>query len=112
MDTVAAIPLQLARTLIDAPPVAESIIQQIQDLEGERSPAYRVILFDDDEHSMDQVSLQIQKATGYSLQKAEVIMLEAHLTGQAVVYSGDFDDCNRVAGVLRQIGLQVSVEPD
>ncbi len=93
-----------------AVPVAEPIIRQINGIEDERAPSSRVILFNDDYHSMEEVVLQIQKATGYSLEKAEAIMFEAHTAGLAVVYAGDPDDCRRVAGVLEQIGLHVSVE--
>lgn len=112
MEALLTTVAQTARSLTDAPPVAESIIRQIQELDGEGLPAFRVILFNDEEHSMDQVALQVQKATGCCLEKAEAIMLEAHRTGQAIVYSGDLEACNKVAGILQQIGLRVSVESD
>ncbi|BCW99345.1 MAG: hypothetical protein KatS3mg024_2172 [Armatimonadota bacterium] len=92
-------------------PVADPIIRQIQELEPVRQPSHRVILFNDDYHTMDEVVLQIQKATGYSLEKSEAIMWEAHTRGQAVVYCGDLEDCNRVASVLEEIGLRVAIEP-
>ncbi len=93
-----------------SPRVADPIIQQINDLGTNAVPSYRVLLFNDDVHSMNEVVLQIQIATGYSIEKAEAIMFEAHSTGQAIVYSGDLDDCRRVAAILEQIGLKVSVE--
>ena len=92
------------------PAVSEPIIRQIMDLEEQRVPGCRVILFNDEVHSMNEVVTQIQKATGYSLEKAEAIMFEAHTTGQAIVYSGSREDCERVAGVLARIALVVCVE--
>jgi len=71
---------------------------------------WQVILYNDDIHSFDEVILQIQKATGYSLVKATRITLEAHLQGKATVYSGEFPECNRIAGVLREIGLVVEIQ--
>lgn len=95
---------------VDAPAIAEPIIQEIMRLGEKHDPGYRVILFNDDVHSMDEVVFQIQKATGYSLEKAEAIMFEAHSSGQAVVYCGDLQECKKVADVLMQINLMVSVE--
>lgn len=71
---------------------------------------WQVVLYNDDIHSFDEVILQIQKATGYSLLEATRITFEAHIKGKAVVYKGDFPKCNRVAGVLREIGLSVEIQ--
>jgi ATP-dependent Clp protease adapter protein ClpS len=69
-----------------------------------------VILYNDDWHPMDEVVFQLQKATGCSLETAEAIMVEAHTTGRAVAYTGTQEECERVAGVLRQIRLQVETD--
>ncbi|MFQ5604222.1 MAG: ATP-dependent Clp protease adaptor ClpS [bacterium] len=71
---------------------------------------WQVILFNDEIHSFDEVILQLQKAAGYSVLEATRITLEAHFKGKAVAYKGDFSACNRVAGVLREIGLLVEIE--
>lgn len=101
--------LLAGRTLSDAP-VADPIIKQIESIAEEYELSWRVLLYNDDFHSMDEVVLQIQKATGYSLEKSEAIMLEAHTTGAAIVYVGEQDECAKVAAVLEQIGLSVAVE--
>lgn len=75
-------------------------------------PTYRVILYNDDHHSVDEVVLQIQKATGYDLYKATSIMLEAHTKGRAVCFRGERGQCQKVARILRQIRLQVEVDCD
>lgn len=69
-----------------------------------------VILYNDDWHPMDQVVFQLQKATGCSLETAEAIMYEAHITGRAIAYTGTQEECERVAGILRQIRLQVETD--
>ncbi len=71
---------------------------------------WKVVLYNDDIHSFDEVILQVQKATGYSLAEATRISMEAHFKGKAVAYSGEFVDCNKVAGILREIGLLVEIQ--
>ena len=76
------------------------------------NPSHRVILYDDDWHSLDEVVFQVQKATGYDLDRVVPIVVEAHTTGRAVCYRGARDECHRVARVLREIRLQVEVDTD
>jgi ATP-dependent Clp protease adapter protein ClpS len=80
-----------------------------QDKTAKGSP-WRVILFNDEVHSFDEVILQVQKATGVSLKTAFEITLEAHTMGRAVCFAGLLPDCERVAGILRQIDLHVEIE--
>ncbi len=69
-----------------------------------------VILYDCDCHTFEQVEVQLQKATGCTLEKAEAFAQEVHTTGRAVVYSGSQEKCEQVAGILRQIKLQVETD--
>ena len=71
---------------------------------------WQVILYNDDVHSFDEVILQVQKATGCGLREATRITLEAHMNGKSVAYRGEFADCHRVAGVLREIQLLVEIQ--
>ncbi|MFQ5709065.1 MAG: ATP-dependent Clp protease adaptor ClpS [bacterium] len=71
---------------------------------------WKVVLFNDDIHTFDEVILQVQKATGCSVVDATRITMEAHFKGKAVAFQGEFDDCFRVAGVLGEIGLMVEIE--
>ncbi len=66
---------------------------------------WKVVLYNDDIHSFDEVILQVQKATGYSLLEATQITLEAPFKRKAVAYPGEFIGCNKVAGILRESGL-------
>lgn len=78
---------------------------------GERiAEPWKVILYNDDIHSFDEVILQLIKAIGCGTQKAGQIAFEAHNNGKAIAFSGAFEDCFRVAGVLREIQLIVEIE--
>ena len=79
------------------------------DVTGYKGPSI-VILYNDDFHSVDEVVSQIQKATGYNIEKCVEIMLEAHSTGRTIAYEGTESDCERVATILRQIRLQVETD--
>ena len=71
---------------------------------------YIVILYNDDFHGMDEVVMQLQKATGYDIERCVRIMFEAHASSRAVAFSGSEDECERCAGILRQIRLQVETD--
>jgi len=70
----------------------------------------KVVLFNDDWHTFDEVIIQIIKATGYSIQKAESITYEVHNTGKSVVYSGDISDCLKISYILEEITLITQIE--
>lgn len=61
---------------------------EIEETKTRRLPPYNVILENDDHHSMEFVIGVLQKALGYTEQKAYQLMLMAHETGQAIVWTG------------------------
>ena len=69
-----------------------------------------VILYNDESHTFDEVIVQVQKATGVSLKTAFEITLEVHTLGRAVCFRGTLPNCERVAGILRQIDLHVEIK--
>lgn len=71
---------------------------------------YVVILYNDDYHPIDEVVMQIQKATGYDIDRSIAVMWEAHTMGRAIAYTGSSEKCERVANILRQIRLQVETD--
>lgn len=71
---------------------------------------WRVILFNDDIHTFDEVVLQLMKATGCSLSRARSLTFEAHTNGKAAVYEGSMDECLKVQGVLREIQLVTEIQ--
>ena len=72
---------------------------------------YNVILFNDEDHSMDEVIKQIRKAISCDVATAEGIMFEAHKSGRAIVYTGHLEKCELVAQILEEIRLGTKIEP-
>lgn len=70
----------------------------------------RVILFNDDWHSFEEVITQIIKATKCSFIEARDKTFEVHVNGKAVVYSGEMSDCLRVSSILEEILLHTQIE--
>lgn len=73
---------------------------------------FRVILYNDDWHGVDEVLIQLQKATGCTLHEALTIVNEVESRGRGICFRGDREECHRVAGVLREIRLQCEVDCD
>ena len=84
-------------------------IEELDETNETQGPSV-VILYNCDCHSFDEVILQLQKAAGYSEERAEEIANEAHFRGRAIAYTGSAEDCERVANVLRSIRLQVETD--
>jgi len=71
---------------------------------------YNAILFNDSDHSMDEVEYQIIQAIHCDLGRAHAIMMSAHRSGQAVVISGGRERCEHVCSVLERISLRTAIE--
>jgi ATP-dependent Clp protease adapter protein ClpS len=70
----------------------------------------KVILFNDDVHSIDEVVAQVMKALRCTQAKAEAIALEAHHLGRALVYTGELLRCVEISNVLEEIRLLTQIE--
>jgi ATP-dependent Clp protease adapter protein ClpS len=85
---------------------------QISDSESEvvtQEPA-KVILFNDDVHSFDEVISQLLKALRCTQAKAEALAAEAHQNGKALVFSGELIRCMEVSAILEEIQLMTQIE--
>ena len=70
----------------------------------------RVILFNDDFHTFDEVIFQLMKATGCSQQEAEGLAFEVDSSGQAYVFEGEMGRCLNVSSILEEIELHTEIE--
>ena len=70
---------------------------------------WRVLLFNCDCHSFDEVELQLIKALHCPFARARAYAWEAHSRGLCAVYQGPRERCEAVAGVLEDIRLKVKV---
>ena len=69
----------------------------------------KVILYNDDWHSFDEVILQIIKAIRCSNTEASKKALETHVNCKSVIFSGEFKDCLHVSSVLEEIALHTQI---
>jgi ATP-dependent Clp protease adapter protein ClpS len=83
--------------------------QQEQDDVAVTEPA-KVVLFNDEVHTFDEVISQIMKATACPLARAEALTWEVHSAGKAVVYSGAMHRCIEVSSILEEIMLMTQIE--
>jgi|AntRauTorcE11897_2_1112592.scaffolds.fasta_scaffold00776_13 ATP-dependent Clp protease adapter protein ClpS len=77
--------------------------------EAEDTP-WRVILYDDDIHTFDEVINQLLKALGCPVETAEEITLKVHNDGKATAYEGSFEECLKVNSVLLEIQLVTEIK--
>lgn len=70
----------------------------------------KVILYNDDDHTFDEVILQLMKATGCSMSHGEQLAFEVDSYGLACVFEGEMPDCLRVSTVLEEISLHTEVK--
>ena len=71
---------------------------------------WRVIVYNDEIHTFEEVILQVVKATGCTTQQAERHAWTIHTEGKDCVFQGEFFECFRVQGVLREIQLVTEIE--
>ncbi len=92
--------------------VPEIDVEVVVDEETEErlDEPWKVILYNDEIHSFEEVILQLIKATGCSTTDAVRITFNAHLKGKALAYTGSFEECFRVNGVLREIQLVTEIQ--
>jgi ATP-dependent Clp protease adapter protein ClpS len=104
----------LAEPEVAPPQIDEPDLDPQQDdgTGGGQGSDFRVILYNDDFHDVDEVIAQVMKATGCSPARATSITQEAHFKGRAVCFRGERPKCHQVCRVLREIQLQCEVDCD
>ena len=70
----------------------------------------RVILYNDEVHTFDEVIIQLIKATGCSMTEAQRLAFEVDSQGLACVFEGKIDECLKVSSILEEIALNTSIE--
>lgn len=70
---------------------------------------WRVVLYNCECHTFEQVEDVLMRATRCTLSKARKLAWEVHSRGLAVVYEGHKERCEAVADVIGETGLVVQV---
>lgn len=97
------------------PDIQEGDDPEVETLEKEeeeeqQDTPWRVILYDDDVHTFDEVIEQLIKAIGCSISHAEELTFKVHNEGKAQVFEGTFEECFHVNGVLKEIQLITEIK--
>jgi ATP-dependent Clp protease adaptor protein ClpS len=69
----------------------------------------KVVLFNDDWHTFEEVIVQLIKATRCTFEKARDFAFEVHVRGKAVVYNGSINECLKVTTILEEISLNTQI---
>ncbi len=85
------------------------VLTEEEEEDKEETP-WRVILYNDEEHTFDEVIGQLMKATGCSQAKAEKLTFKVHNEGKANVYEGSFEECFQVNSILKEIQLITEIK--
>lgn len=69
----------------------------------------RVVLFNDDWHTFDEVINQLIIAIQCTFEKARSHAFEVHVKGKSIVFSGNIKDCLKVSSILEEIALNTQI---
>jgi ATP-dependent Clp protease adaptor protein ClpS len=97
--------------------------EQDRETKTRRQPPYAVVLHNDDLNGADFVVNVLRKVFGYTVEKSEELVMEAHKTGRSVVWVGAMEVAELKADQIHSCGpdprskakgaqpLGVTVEP-
>ncbi len=69
----------------------------------------RVVLYNDDWHTFDEVIIQLIKAINCTFEVARNHAFEVHVKGKSIVFNGQMKECLRVSSVLEEIALTTQI---
>ena len=69
----------------------------------------RVVLYNDDWHSFEEVIVQLMKATHCTFEQGRDFACEVHVKGKAIVFNGTITSCLKVSSILEEIALNTQI---
>ncbi len=90
-------------------PKEDQQIEIIEDQDTDITEASRVVLYNDDWHTFDDVITQLIKAVKCTYEQARGFAFEVHVKGKAIVYSGSLKNCLKVTSILEEIALHTQI---
>ncbi|MCS7012751.1 MAG: ATP-dependent Clp protease adaptor ClpS [Chloroherpetonaceae bacterium] len=93
-------------------PIQASLLTQERedDTDTITDEPYKVVLFNDDYHTFEEVINQLMKAIRCGREKAEAYTWEVHTKGKAIVFDGGMEECLRVSAILEEIHLKTEIQ--
>ncbi len=70
---------------------------------------FKVVLYNDEEHTFDEVIIQLIKAVGCVFKEARSFAFEVHVKGKAIVFTGDLPACLKISSILEEIALHTQI---
>ena len=71
---------------------------------------WRLILYNDEVHTFEEVIQQLIKALKCGRGRAEELTLKVHREGKAIVFEGEFEECLKRDYILREIELITEIK--
>jgi len=89
--------------------VNENKTQTIYEEKTDIGLPFKVVLYNDEEHTFDEVIVQLIKAVKCSFVEARSFAFEVHVKGKAIVYTGDLPACLKITSILEEIELHTQI---
>ena len=87
----------------------EGILETLTEEETSIGMPFKVILFNDEVHTFEEVIVQLIKAVGCSFKEGRSFAFEVHVKGKALVFGGDLPSCLKVTSILEEIALHTQI---
>jgi len=96
----------------EQPPAPRKEVDVMEEPETDEAidTPWRLILYNDEEHTFDEVANQLVKALGCSVAHAEELTWKVHNEGKATVFEGSFEECLRINSILQEIELITEIK--
>lgn len=91
-------------------PDAEVLEKEKEEEDEALDNPWKLILYDDDIHTFEEVIHQLVKALGCSRGKAEELTYKVHNEGKATVFEGSFEECLKRNSILQEIQLITEIK--
>ncbi len=73
---------------------------------------FKVLLYNDDWHTFEEVIVQLIKAVKCTFDEARAFAFEVHVKGKAAVFAGPLNECLKVTSILEEIALNTQIVTD
>ncbi|MCF6269556.1 MAG: ATP-dependent Clp protease adaptor ClpS [Melioribacteraceae bacterium] len=87
----------------------EGIIETVVEEKTSIGIPFKVVLYNDEVHTFDEVIVQLVKAVGCTFKEGRSFAFEVHVKGKAIVFGGDLPSCLKVTSILEEIALHTQI---
>lgn len=103
----------MARLRAALPPLLDpALVEEIETMEPGSGGGWIVTVYNNDRNTWEEVVDILRKATSCSFEEAHTETWEIDNLGHSVVHHGSESECNRAAGIIETIGIEVKVSEE